>query len=156
FLAAEGSHGFQTLVNEVATSQIDPETKATVLERRRAKLIVDGLQPGATEDAKRLSKLLSGGARVPLAALGSGSDYTVFLDHLGIPSLNIYYGGENDTDGIYHSAYDSFDHYTRFGDPDFAYGVMLARTNARVALRAANADLLPIHCTDFAEAVAQY
>ena len=69
-------------------------------------------------------------ADLRLDALGSGSDYTPFLQHLGIASLNLGFGGE-DGGGTYHSIYDSFDHYTRFGDPTFAYGVALARTVGR-------------------------
>jgi N-acetylated-alpha-linked acidic dipeptidase len=94
-------------------------------------------------------------ADLRLGALGSGSDYTVFLDHLGVASLNIGYSGE-DEGGSYHSIYDSFDHYSRFGDPGFEYGVALARTGGRLVLRLANADLLPFDFTASADAIAGY
>ena len=77
-----------------------------------------------------------------LGALGSGSDYSSFLQHTGIPSLNLGYGGE-DAGGEYHSIYDSYDDYVRFKDPGFNYGVVLSKTAGHVALRMANADVLP-------------
>jgi N-acetylated-alpha-linked acidic dipeptidase len=87
--------------------------------------------------------------------LGSGSDYTPFLQHLGIASMNIGFGGE-DGGGSYHSIYDSFDHYTRFGDPDFAYGVALSKVIGHAVLRLANADTLPFEFTNFADTVNRY
>jgi len=156
FLQAGGSHSLQTLVNQVAASVNDPQTGVSVLERRRAKMIVEGNRKGADDDAKRIAKLVAGGAPPPLTALGSGSDYTAFIDHLGIASLNLGYGGEGETDGVYHSLYDSFDHYSRFGDPGFAYGVMLSKTIGRIVLRTADADVLPLRFGDFSEAVAEY
>jgi N-acetylated-alpha-linked acidic dipeptidase len=85
-----------------------------------------------------------------ISALGSGSDYTPFLQHLGIASLNIGYGGEDDG-GEYHSIYDSFDLYTRFKDPTFEYGIALAQTVGRAELRLAEADVLPFEFTAFAD-----
>src|SRR5204863_4260450 len=107
-------------------------------------------------EAKALAKRVAAGAQPPLAALGSGSDYTVFLDHLSIASLDLGYGGESETAGVYHSLYDSFDHYSRFGDPGFVYGVVLSKTIGRVVLRAANADVIPLRFGDFSEAVSEY
>jgi N-acetylated-alpha-linked acidic dipeptidase len=78
--------------------------------------------------------------------MGSGSDYSSFIQHLGIPSLNIGYGGEG-SGGEYHSIYDSYDMYKRFKDPSFIYGVTLAQTAGRVALRLADADALPFDYT---------
>lgn len=156
FLSADGSHSLQTFVSQVAASVRDPQTGVSVLERLRAKLIIDGNRHGAKEEAKRDAKSVSDGSAPPLDALGSGSDYTAFIDHLGIASLNIGFGGESETGGVYHSAYDSFDHYSRFGDPGFAYGVALAQTAGRMVLRLAEADLLPLRATDFSETVAHY
>ena len=90
-----------------------------------------------------------------IAALGSGSDYTPFLQHLGIASLNIGFGGENGG-GSYHSQFDSFDHYTRFGDPGFGYGIALARVAGRLTLRFANADVLPMRMVNYSETVKRY
>jgi N-acetylated-alpha-linked acidic dipeptidase len=156
FLQASGSQSLQTLVNQVAASITDPETGVSVLERRRARMMVDGNGKAADGDAKRIAKEIAGGVSPPISALGSGSDYTAFIDHLGIASLNLGYGGEGDTDGVYHSLYDSFDHYSRFGDPGFVYGVMLSKTIGRVVLRVADADVLPLRFGDFSKAVAEY
>ena len=94
-------------------------------------------------------------ADLPLEALGSGSDYTAFLDHIGIACLNLGYGQE-DSGGSYHSIYDSFDHYTRFDDPGFDYGVLLARTAGRTVLRLADADVLPFEFSAMAGTVESY
>jgi N-acetylated-alpha-linked acidic dipeptidase len=93
---------------------------------------------------------------LPINALGSGSDYTPFLQHLGIASLDLRYGGEGVNEGVYHSVYDSFDHYTRFGDPSFAYGLALAQTAGRTVLRLANAEVLPLEFRNFSDTLAKY
>ena len=90
-----------------------------------------------------------------LGALGSGSDYSAFLQHAGIPSLNIGFGGE-DEGGSYHSIYDSYDHYSRFGDPGFKYGVALAQTIGRAVLRMADAEVLPFEFKNLHKTVATY
>ena len=87
-----------------------------------------------------------------IGALGSGSDYTVFVDHLGIASLNLGFGGE-DGGGIYHSIYDDFYWYTHFSDGDFVYGRALAQTVGTAVMRLADADLLPYDFTNFADTV---
>ena len=92
---------------------------------------------------------------IDLAALGSGSDYSPFFQHLGIPSLNLDYGGE-DRGGEYHSIYDSYDNYRRFKDPGFRYGVTLAKTTGRITLRMANADRLPFDYTKLAAVLETY
>ena len=156
FLNAGGSHSLQHLVNDVAASVIDPETKATVQARWRAKLRVDGFAKDATEEKKAFAQLAAAGGDLPILALGSGSDYSAFFQHLGITTLNIEYGNEADNRGIYHSTFDSFDHYVRFADPDFAYAVVEAQTVGRLILRVANADVLPLQLRDFADTVARY
>jgi N-acetylated-alpha-linked acidic dipeptidase len=156
FLQPAGSHALQTFVNQVAASVRDPEMKVSVLERLRAKLLVDGSRPAANEEDRAIAKLVAAGPNVPLAALGSGSDFTPFLQHLGLGTLSIEYGGEDEQDGVYHSIYDSFDHYDRFGDPGYHYGVALAQTIGRVMLRMADADLPPVHETDFSDTIARY
>ena len=104
-------------------------------------------------DAKQASSLA--GADLPIYALGSGSDYSPFLQHLGIASLNAGFGGEGDY-GQYHSIYDSFDHYRRFMDPGFHYGVAMAQVGGRLVLRLANADRLPFEFGALASTVAGY
>lgn len=156
FLRVGGSQSMQSMVNQVAATVRDPQTGVSSLDRLRARVLVDGQARGASEEDKRTSRKVIAGEAPPMYALGSGSDYTPFLQHLGIASLDIRYGGEDDDSGIYHSIYDSFDHYLRFGDPNFAYGVSLAQSIGRVVLRTANADVLPMRVTDFASAIAQY
>jgi N-acetylated-alpha-linked acidic dipeptidase len=94
-------------------------------------------------------------ADLRIGALGSGSDYTAFLDHIGVASLNVGYGGE-DTSGIYHSAYDDFYWFTHFADKDFVYGRALSQTAGTAVLRLANADLLPFEFTDLADTIRLY
>jgi N-acetylated-alpha-linked acidic dipeptidase len=143
FLGVGGSGELERLVNQVAADVRDPQTGVSVLERARARRRVTG---GAETDAP---------GDLPIAPLGSGSDYTPFLQHLGIAALNIGFGGE-DEGGDYHSIYDSFDHYVRFGDPGFAYGVALAQTAGRLTLRLADADVLPLRFGNLAADVDRY
>jgi N-acetylated-alpha-linked acidic dipeptidase len=90
-----------------------------------------------------------------LSALGTGSDYSAFLQHLGVPTLNLGYGGEGEG-GDYHSIYDSYDDYVRFKDSSFVYGVALAKTAGRAVLRLANADVLPFDFTSLHKAISKY
>ena len=154
-LSIGGSLEFQHLANEVAGTVTDPETGSSVLDRERAKIRVDAFEspPRDPEDVRRLHAA-EAGEDVPLVALGAGSDYTTFLHHLGIASLDIVYRGEGANAGIYHSAYDSFDHFIRFGDPKFAYGVALAQTAGHIMLRTADADIIPMRFSDLSAGIA--
>jgi N-acetylated-alpha-linked acidic dipeptidase len=143
FLAAAGDPSLASLVDDVASDLRDPETGATVQARRLAKRAVDAAGKG--KDAE--------GGIVP-QRLGTGSDYLPFAHRLGVPSLHVRYGYDRDGDDenvpVYHSLYDTYTHYQRFGDPGLAYVNLLARTNARLVLRVANADVLPWRYTAFA------
>jgi N-acetylated-alpha-linked acidic dipeptidase len=157
FLGVGGSHAFQHLVNEVSADVTDPQTRVPVRDRLRAKMAVDGAEPGANERTKALGKVASDPTRdLPIEALGSGSDYSSFLQHLGLPSLNLGYGGEGEDGGVYHSAYDTYEHHSRWVDPGHAYAGALAKTAGRLVLRIADADLPPQRYTDFAETVGVY
>ena len=147
FLGVGGSHTLERFINEVARDVVDPQTKVSVAERWRARLVMDA-KPDDRKEARDRRDLR-------IAALGSGSDFTPFLQHLGIASLNLGYGGEDDG-GEYHSIYDSFDLYTRFKDPTFEYGVALAQTVGRAEMRLAEADVLPFEFTAFAETLGRY
>ncbi len=147
FLSVGGSHTLEKFMTEVAQDVIDPEKKVPVGARARAFQIVNGTQEERHEARER--------ADARIEALGSGSDFTPFLQHLGIASLNLGYGGESES-GSYHSIYDSIDHYRRFVDPGFDYGATLAQTTGRVALRFANAELLPFEFGNFAETLGKY
>jgi N-acetylated-alpha-linked acidic dipeptidase len=148
FFGVSGSHTIEKFISEVARDVVDPEKKISVLDRAKAQQILNGSAEARREARERTD--------LRIGALGSGSDYTAFLDHLGIASLNLGYGGEGETGGVYHSIYDSFDHYTRFGDPDFAYGIALAQTGGRAVLRFGNADVLPYAFNNFADSVGIY
>jgi N-acetylated-alpha-linked acidic dipeptidase len=147
FLGVGGSHTLERFVNEVARDVTDPQTKVSVSDRLRARSVLDA----SRDDRKELRDRRD----LRISALGSGSDFTPFLQHLGIASLNLGYGGEDDG-GSYHSIYDSFDHYTRFGDPTFEYGIALAQTAGRLVLRLADADVLPLEFTAFSDTLGRY
>jgi N-acetylated-alpha-linked acidic dipeptidase len=155
FLSSAGSHSLQHLVNDVASGVKDPETGVTTQARLRARLMVNGFEGGGEEGRQEGRQAASGGD-LQIGALGSGSDYTPFLQHLGLTSLDIEYGGEDEQAGVYHSDYDSFDHYVRFGDPTFAYGVAEAETVGHIVLRMAQAPVLPLQLTGFAETIEGY
>ncbi len=138
FLSAGGSHTLQAMVAEVADAVTDPQKKVSVKERKLARQLVQG-----------------GEDEFELYALGSGSDYTPFIQHAGIASLNLGFGDE-DEGGEYHTIYDTYNHYTRFKDPGFLYGVTLANTAGRIVLRLANADVLPFEFGQWFKTVETY
>lgn len=148
FLYAGGSHTLETLMSEVARDVMDPQTNISVLERSKSFQALHAPNPKAKKEIINRKNLM-------LSALGSGSDYSPFIQHLGIPSLNLGYGGESGG-GEYHSVYDSYDHYIRFKDPTFDYGIALAKTAGRVTLRLANADRLPFDFKAFHRTVNNY
>jgi len=148
FLDAGGSHTLERFVTEVARDVQDPERGVSVLQRRTA---LDVVEAASVEKQKEMRDR----ALMRLDALGSGSDFTPFLQHAGIASLAIGYDGESEY-GVYHSVYDSFDHFIRFGDPKFDYELVQAETTGRMMLRLANADFLPFEGTTFADTVARY
>lgn len=155
FLGASGSHQFQGLVNAVANDVTDPQTGVSIGDRLRAKVRADEWSGNNRGGAPALVAAEMGGD-LPIGALGSGSDYSTFLQHLGVPSLNIGFGGENQSAGSYHSIYDSYDHFVRFDDPGLAYGAVLAKTMGRMVLRIADADVVPLRFTDLAATVKGY
>lgn len=148
FVGISGSHTFETMMNEVARDVTDPQYGISVLERRRS-------SNAANASSAKAKKEVLAKKTIAIGALGSGSDYSPFIQHLGIPSLNVGFGGENGG-GEYHSIYDSYDHYVRFKDPGFAYGIALAKTVGRATLRLANAPVLPFNFKDFHKTVASY
>jgi N-acetylated-alpha-linked acidic dipeptidase len=148
FLHAGGSHTLEKVVNAVERDIEDPETKLTVFRRARLASIAhaDSLDDRAE---------IRDHADNRLATLGAGSDFGTFLDHLGIASLNLGFGGE-DEEGIYHSIYDDFTWYSHFSDTDFVYGRALAQTAGTLVLRLADAEVLPIEFTGLADQIAKY
>ena len=145
---AEGSHSLENFVNGVAKDIPDPETGLSVWKRARLANMVHPSEQNTAETRARLDSRIG--------ALGSGSDYTVFIDHLGVPSVSLGFGGEDEGGGEYHSIYDDFYWYTHFSDTDFVYGKALAQTGGTMVLRMADADVIPYQFTDQAETVHTY
>lgn len=156
FLSAGGSHSLQRLVNDVAKDVKDPQTGVSVKARLDARSMVKGYDKSASSSDKDDAKKALAGDDFAIDALGSGSDFTPFLQHLGLTTLHLGYGGEDDTDGVYHSNYDSFDHYSRFGDPGFVYGIAAAQTIGRLVLRIADAGVLPMEFGSFGTTLDRY
>src|SRR6185312_419339 len=156
FLSTGGSHSLQHMVNQVAAGVTDPETKVSVQQRERAVIAVAASEPAASPRIRELATLAAAGGDLPLGALGSGSDYSPFLDHLGLATLDVAFGGEDADAGIYHSRYDSFDHFIRFGDPTFEYEVALAKVAGHIVLRTADAEVLPMRFADFSATLDRY
>jgi N-acetylated-alpha-linked acidic dipeptidase len=148
FLSAHGSHSLEAVVNAAAAEVEDPEKKISVAKRLRQRRIDEGRTSEDRKEARERTNLR-------LEALGSGSDYTTFVDHLGIASLNFGFGGESGG-GVYHSIYDDFAWFTRFSDPDFLYGRALAQLAGTIVLRLADADIVPFDFTGLADAVSHY
>ena len=148
FLGVGGSHALEPLVNAVAKEVEDPETKGSVWKRMQARAIAMGPQPARNEARSRPD--------LRIGALGSGSDYSAFLQHAGIPSLNVSFSGLDDSEGVYHSIYDDYYHFTKFLDTDFAYGRALAQTVGSLVIRLADEDVLPFQFTSLAETVQTY
>lgn len=147
YLGIEGSHVLERFINGVARDITDPETGVSVERRLRARRM-EGASAATRAELRSRRDLHIG-------ALGSGSDYTSFLQHLGIPSVNLGFGGE-DGGGVYHSIYDDFYWYTHFSDTSFVYGRALAQTAGTAVMRLADADVIPYDYTDLAETVQHY
>lgn len=157
FLGVGGSHAYQHFINQVADDVTDPQTGVSVGERLRANLAVQGAEQPANPQASALGRIAADPARdLPIQPLGSGSDYSAFLQHLGLASINLGFGGEGSSGGVYHSAYDTYEHHSRFVDPGHAYAGALARMTGRMVLRLADADTPVQRYGDFADTVAGY
>ncbi len=157
FLEAGGSQDFQHLVNQVAASVTDPETGVAIGDRLRAKIRIAALAPTANERVRAEAKMVADPDKdFPIEALGSGSDFSAFLDYLGVPVLDVGFGEEGNGGGVYHSRYDTFEHHSRFVDPGFVYDAMLAKTVGRIVLRAADSDVPLQNASGFANAVSDY
>jgi N-acetylated-alpha-linked acidic dipeptidase len=148
FLNVEGSHSLEPFMDEIAKQVIDPQTNVSVFERKRDHETIST----KSADAKRK---IWNEKELKLDAMGSGSDYSSFIQHDGISSLNLGYGGE-DEGGEYHSIYDSYDLYEKFKDPGFQYGVTLAETAGHAVLRMSNADGLPFDFTHLFKTIDSY
>jgi N-acetylated-alpha-linked acidic dipeptidase len=147
-LNASGSHTLERFLNEISRDVSDPHANKSiqdVTKQRRS-------ENARTDEDKKEAK-----TRVDnrIGALGSGSDYTAFIDHLGVASLNLGFGGDGGG-GVYHSIYDSFYWYTKFSDGTFEYGRTLAQVNGSLVMRMAGATILPFEFTDLADTLNRY
>ena len=148
FINIGGSHTLEKLMGGVTADVIDTQTGVSVDARRRAMLTLEGSNARIKNEAKNRAQLR-------ISPLGSGSDYTPFLQHLGIASINIAFGGEAQ-DGSYHTLYDTYEHYLKFRDPGLYYGVALAQVAGRATLRIANAQRLPFEFAGLTDNIALY
>jgi N-acetylated-alpha-linked acidic dipeptidase len=164
YLEVEGSHTLEKFINGVARDIQDPEKDMSVWKRLYLKRLADarkaeegGAAPAGLHysDEQQTLQELRTRPDLRIGAMGSGSDYTPFLQHLGVASLDLSYGGE-DGGGIYHSIYDDFYWYTHFGDTNFVYGRALAQTAGVAVMRLADAELLPYDFSDFSDTVSRY
>lgn len=148
FLYAEGSHALETLMDEITKTVVDPQTNVSIFDRKRAASAI--FAENTTTKEKNMNE-----TSLKLGAMGSGSDYSAFIQHAGIPALNLAFGGEGNG-GEYHSIYDSYHHFTTFKDPGLKYEVTLAQTAGRAVLRMANADVLPFNFTHLYSTIKEY
>ncbi|HTJ11661.1 MAG TPA: transferrin receptor-like dimerization domain-containing protein [Dinghuibacter sp.] len=139
FLGVEGSHALEPFLEKVAADVTDPETGVSLLKRLEAREAVN------RQEARGFH----------IGALGSGSDYSPFIQHIGVPSINLGFGGEG-SGGEYHSIYDSYADFVRFKDPGFVYGVVLAKTAGRTVLRLSESDVLPFDYTSLSKTIKGY
>ncbi|MFP6829503.1 MAG: M28 family peptidase [Gammaproteobacteria bacterium] len=147
FLNIAGSHTLERFFNQIARDVVDPQTGVSLADRRRARMLVSGDETQRQEVAERDD--------LRIAALGSGSDYSPFLQHLGIASVHLSFSGEG-PGGSYHTLYDTYEHYTSFRDPGLVYSDALARVAGRATLRLANARILPFEFTGFTDTIELY
>jgi N-acetylated-alpha-linked acidic dipeptidase len=150
WLDVSGSHSLQAFANDLMRDLPDPKREKKSLYDAK----VDRLLSQAATDEEKAT--IDRRRYVPIPALGSGSDYTAFLDFLTIASLNMGFGGDASDSGVYHSTYDSFYWYTHFSDTDFAYGAALSRTIGTAILRLAEAEILPFEFTATAATLRGY
>ncbi len=147
FINIGGSHVLERFFNQVIEEVDDPRSDISLKERRRAYELIYG------DDKEKATAEERNDLRIN--PMGSGSDYTPFLQHLGIASAHVNFGGEAE-DGSYHTLYDTYEHYTKFQDPGLVYGATLAKVTGRAALRLANAPRLPFEFKGFADNIALY
>ena len=142
YLGVGGSHALEKFVNEVSKDVKDPVHDVTLQDRNRARLRISGNKDSEREDLR-------------IYPLGAGSDYTPYIHHAGVPSLNLGFGGESGG-GSYHSMFDSYDHYMRFSDGDFKYGVTLSKVTGRLVLRLSESDILPFRFVNMVDNIGTY
>jgi N-acetylated-alpha-linked acidic dipeptidase len=147
-LGMGGSHTLEKFLNQIARDFKDPVSGKSLYEMARERALKDAQTPEARQMIESRSDLRIG-------ALGSGSDFSTFIDHLGIASADLGFFGAGGG-GVYHSIYDDFYWYTHFGDPDFAYEQKFTQVMGVTLMRLADAPVLPFDYTDFADTMRLY
>jgi N-acetylated-alpha-linked acidic dipeptidase len=148
FIYIGGSHTLERFFNQIIEEVKDPRSDITLKQRLQASMKVSA---GSEQEKKDATER----ADIRLDPMGSGSDYTPFLQHLGIASGDLAFYGEADG-GSYHTLYDTYEHHTTWNDPGLVYGETLPKVAGRATLRLANAQRLPFEFTGFADNVALY
>jgi N-acetylated-alpha-linked acidic dipeptidase len=155
FMGASGSQDLAGFVTDVARGITDPTANVSLAERARARLLTNAARPGASPEIKAQAKAAQApSSDLPMGAAGSGSDFSPFLDHAGVATLSLAFGGQDEGGGVYHSAYDTFEHHTGFVDPGLVYGKVLAEMAGHTVIAAADADMPLERPKDFARAMA--
>ena len=149
-LGVGGSHSLESFAREIERDIKDPASGKTLLDE-----VLANPRRGRGGAPNPESEAPPPPGEFRISPLGSGSDYTPFLQHLGIASLNIGFGGEGGG-GVYHSNYDDFYWYSHFSDTNFAYGRTLAQVNATIGMRLADAPVLPFEFGRLAATIGRY
>ncbi|HVU29003.1 MAG TPA: transferrin receptor-like dimerization domain-containing protein, partial [Sphingomicrobium sp.] len=156
YLYVDGSQDLQHFVASAADDVLDPRTGVPVSARARARILADNYS-NSRDSKPDLVEAAKAGGDVPMEAVGAGSDYSPFVQHLGIASIDLGFGGEESSGGgSYHSAYDTYYHVMHFDDPGLAYGATLSKVVGRLVVRAADGPRVPARYSDFARSVSQY
>lgn len=148
FVSIGGSHVLERFLNQVVEDVTDPQTDISLKQRKMSQMLANASDDKARNEAEKRDDLR-------IYPMGSGSDYTPFLQHLGIASANLGFGGEGEG-GSYHTLYDTYQHYTTWRDPGLVYGVALSKVGGRATLRLANAPRLPFEFAGFADNISLY
>ena len=148
FIYIGGSHVLERFFNQIIEEVKDPRSQITLKQRLQASLKINAESEQEKIDAAQR-------ADIRLDPMGSGSDYTPFLQHLGIASADLGFFGESDG-GSYHTLYDTYEHHTTWNDPGLVYGETLPKVTGRATLRLANAQRLPFEFTALADNIALY
>ncbi len=148
FIYIGGSHVLERFFNQIIEEVKDPRSEITLKQRLQASLKIDAESEQEKKDAAER-------ADIRLDPMGSGSDYTPFLQHLGIASAHLAFYGEADG-GSYHTLYDTYEHHTTWNDPGLIFGETLPKVTGRATLRLANAQRLPFEFTGLADNIALY
>lgn len=146
---AGGSHELEPFINQIAKDVQDPEQAINLLEKKRyARLAL-------YNTSKDIRKILSDSDSPHIEALGTGSDFSPFLQHLGIPSLNLSFKGE-DQGGEYHTNFDTYNDFIRFKDPGFKYAKALSEVGGIAVLRLSQAEVLPFSFHSLFDAIDRF